>query len=97
LTSHNSINAVLSTAFSFLVAAAIAAIPTLQPRYGHDMQWRVPTKITEPISGGSRVMTFTLDPRGNPLAKTVGTESRTTTYTQDDVGQMLTVDGRGQA
>jgi RHS repeat-associated protein len=61
----------------------------------YDPQWRVPTKITEPTSVGNRVTTFTLDPRGNVLTKTVaaGGESRTWTYTYNSVGQMLTMDG----
>jgi RHS repeat-associated protein len=61
----------------------------------YDPQWRVPTKITEPTSAGSRITTFTLDARGNVRSKTVtvGTESRTWAYTYNDVGQLLTMDG----
>jgi len=74
-------------------AAGSAFARTITTEY--DPQWRVPTKITEPTSAGSRLTSFTLDARGNVRSKTVtvGTESRTWIYTYNDVGQLLTTDG----
>lgn len=61
----------------------------------YDPQWRVPVRITEPTSSGSRVTTFTLDSRGNVKTKTVtvGTESRTWTYDYNAAGQKILEDG----
>ncbi len=74
-------------------ASGTAVARTIATEY--DPQWRVPTRITEPTSAGSRVTTFTLDSRGNARTKTVtvGAESRTWTYDYNAVGQMISVDG----
>ncbi|MBF0549461.1 MAG: RHS repeat protein [Deltaproteobacteria bacterium] len=53
----------------------------------HD-SFRLPLSITEP----NRVTTFTYDPKGNLLTKTItaGSQPRTWTYTYNAVGQVLT-------
>jgi RHS repeat-associated protein len=57
--------------------------------------WRLPTRITEPTAAGTRITLFAYDERGNLLSHktTVGAESRTTTWTYDAYGQVLTEDG----
>jgi YD repeat-containing protein len=61
--------------------------------------YRLPTKITESVTGGSRVTDFTYDTAGNVLTRKVTapkndgsgiTEARTWTYTYNALGQVLT-------
>ncbi len=59
-------------------------------------QFRIPTRATEPVAGGSRVTDYTHDERGNVLTKkvTVGALSRTWTWTyQVGTSLVLTEDG----
>ncbi|MBI3150063.1 MAG: RHS repeat protein, partial [Betaproteobacteria bacterium] len=62
--------------------------------------YRLPTRISEPVSGGSRVTEFSYDASGNLLTKTItapnglgGSETRTWHTTYNGFGQVLSVDG----
>ncbi len=58
-------------------------------------QYRLPTKIVEPITGGTRTIDFTYDAQGNLRTRkvTVGANVRLWTFTYNDDGQVLTEDG----
>ncbi len=58
-------------------------------------RFRRPARISEPVTGGSRVTDFTYDTAGNlaKIAITAASETRTWTFGVNSHGQVLSVDG----
>jgi RHS repeat-associated protein len=57
--------------------------------------FHLPTRVVEPITGGTRVTNLTYDSEGNRLTRSVtaNNQTRTWTYTYNANGQVLTEDG----